>query len=72
MYIFTSMYIFRMFIEMFSMYDECSLPGLSSSTGLQSQRIVCLGAGSAGLGVVNALADAMVEEGMTRKEGILS
>ncbi len=34
---------------------------------LPKQRIVCLGAGSAGLGVINSLIDGMVEEGLPRE-----
>ncbi|KAL6042273.1 Malic enzyme, variant 2 [Balamuthia mandrillaris] len=35
---------------------------------ITKQRIVCLGAGSAGLGVINSLVGAMVEEGLSREE----
>jgi malic enzyme len=34
---------------------------------IAKQRIVCLGGGSAGLGVVNSLIDGMVEEGLPRE-----
>jgi len=33
-----------------------------------NQKIVCLGAGSAGLGVLNSIVDAMVEEGLTKED----
>lgn len=33
-----------------------------------NQTIVCLGAGSAGLGVLNSIVDAMVEEGLSEEE----
>jgi malic enzyme len=34
---------------------------------ITKQRIVCLGGGSAGLGVINSLIDGMVEEGLPRE-----
>jgi malic enzyme len=34
---------------------------------ITKQRIVCLGGGSAGLGVINSLIDGMVEEGLSRE-----
>lgn len=34
---------------------------------ITNQRILCVGGGSAGLGVVNSLIDGMVEEGLTRE-----
>jgi len=34
---------------------------------IRNQRIVCLGGGSAGLGVINSLIDGMVEEGLSRE-----
>lgn len=35
---------------------------------ITKQRIVCLGGGSAGLGVINSLIDGMVEEGLARED----
>ena len=38
--------------------------------GLGEERIVCLGAGSAGLGVCNAIARAMMDDGASREEAL--
>lgn len=38
-----------------------------SAKEIIKQRIVCLGGGSAGLGVINSLIDGMVEEGLPRE-----
>eukprot|EP01136_Pigoraptor_vietnamica_P000961 Opistho-1_new@26945 len=42
--------------------------GDNDSRKLTDQRIVCVGAGSAGIGVCNSIAHAMVEMGLTREE----
>eukprot|EP00123_Amoebidium_parasiticum_P010633 comp20223_c0_seq3/m.25190 comp20223_c0_seq3/g.25190 ORF comp20223_c0_seq3/g.25190 comp20223_c0_seq3/m.25190 type:complete len:483 (-) comp20223_c0_seq3:488-1936(-) len=54
-------------VALAGVFSYLRIRGLPSAA-IKEQRVVCLGAGSAGVGVLDAITNGMVNEGMTREE----